>query len=369
MSIIETNQPNFFGANGEVLANGYIYIGEPNKAPQNFPKTVTFTDSAGGQFEAAQPLRTNSQGQISYQGTAIIASVDGDYSMLILDQNQQEVPDGYIPEVEADLSPTISGTTTWANTLDSLKQINVQPGQIVANVGKTSVDDGEGAWWFIVSNTGSGGDDIDLIDMANGAQGKRIQNPAYQVKDLSDVDAPTARTNLDVYSTTEVYTTTEVDNGFQDTDASTIANYSKATAQYVRSDGNIESGAFDLDAALGFNIWESIGPTGSGADNTWAILDNLPTGTKYIEVMMQALVNLAAPGNQVEIDVSFRPSGTAGEIRIQSIQDVGVATTTTQQHSNTYYVKIPLVDNKFDAKQSSTGDTFVSELRLLGFGV
>lgn len=289
-SVIRTNQPNFFGKNADVVANGFIYIGEPYKAPQNFPKTVTFQDSAGGQFTASQPLRTNSQGQISYQGNAIIALVDGDYSMLVLDQNEKEIPDGYIPFIEGVTSSESNNNTQWARTLSAVKALSVVPGNIVANVGKNTFDDGEGAWWFIVSDTGSAGDDLDLIDINNGTQGKRIQNPLYQVKNLSDLpDKEAARTNLDVYSTsevynttetynnTEVYTKTEVDDGFQD-EVSDVSGYDKANSFFIAQDDKISS-TFGTTSGAFFTV----GPTGSASNIIWSALDDLPSDAKFIE--------------------------------------------------------------------------------------
>jgi len=35
------------------------------------------------------------------------------------------------------------------------------------------------------------------------------------------------------------------------------------------------------------NTWESVGPTGSGADNIWTALDNLPDGTNWIRLSVK----------------------------------------------------------------------------------
>ena len=78
MSIIQTNQPNWFGSEGAPLKNGYIYVGLPNQDPVAFPQTVTFTNAQGNSFAAAQPLRTNDAGQIQYNGKPIQASIDTD---------------------------------------------------------------------------------------------------------------------------------------------------------------------------------------------------------------------------------------------------------------------------------------------------
>lgn len=184
MNPIRTNKPVFFGDNGEVLKSGNIYIGQPNQWPLSFPKTVTLQDSAGSQFTASQPLRTNGDGRITYSGKAMIALVDGDYSMLVRDRNGVTVGDGYTPFIESSTDEAgLSGVTQVGTLLSDIKQFNVTPGDTVRNVGKDTALDGLGADWLVVSNTGDPADDVDLIDFANGTQGRRIDNKVYR-KDL-----------------------------------------------------------------------------------------------------------------------------------------------------------------------------------------
>ena len=184
MNPIRSNKPVFFADDGDVLKSGSVYIGQPNQWPLSFPKTVTLQDSAGSTFTAAQPLRTNNDGRITYGGKAVIALVDGDYSMLIQDRNGVTVADGYTPFIaNADAGGgAAAGDVIQAGVLLSdIKGFNVTPGDVVRNVGKTTASDGEGADWLVVSNTGSPGNDEDLIDFANGTQGQRyVSFPGYQ---------------------------------------------------------------------------------------------------------------------------------------------------------------------------------------------
>lgn len=184
MNPIRTNKPVFFGNDGDVLKSGQIYIGQPNQWPISFPKTVTFQDSSGAQFEAQQPLRTNDQGQISFNGKAIIALVDGNYSMLVQDRNGVQVQDGYTPFVEnaADAGGNLDNVTQVGLLLTDIKSFDVTPGDTVRNVGKTVATDGLGADWLVVSNTGNPADDVDLIDFTNGTQGQRIDSNAYSAR-------------------------------------------------------------------------------------------------------------------------------------------------------------------------------------------
>lgn len=187
MNPIRTNKSTFFGDDGEVLKSGQIYIGQPNQWPLSFPKTVTFQDSAGSQFTAAQPLTTNNQGRIEYNGKSVVALVDGDYSILVRDRNGVTVGEGYTPFVANAASGTdLSGVTQVGLLLSDIKQFDVTPGETVRNVGKTTTLDGLGADWLVVNATGNPADDTDLIDFANGTQGQRVGNVLY------DKDAGTA---------------------------------------------------------------------------------------------------------------------------------------------------------------------------------
>lgn len=204
MNIIKTNQPNFFGKSGEPVKNGFIFIGQPNQDPEDFPKTVTFTDAAGGGFTAQQPLRTNSAGQISYNGKAIIASVTGDYSMRVLDSNGVEV--AWIPEIKGDTggggTVDLSDYRRYAPVLADLKQIDVSIGETVGSFGRLTLTDGNGADWFVVANTGTPANDVTLINFDNGLQGVNKQVGTDNVKDeavttakLDDNAVTTAKIN------------------------------------------------------------------------------------------------------------------------------------------------------------------------------
>jgi hypothetical protein len=46
----------------------------------------------------------------------------------------------------------------------------------------------------------------------------------------------------------------------------------------------VSTTSLNVSSALTINTWESVGPTGSGANNVWTALDVLPSGVKWIEV-------------------------------------------------------------------------------------
>lgn len=76
--------------NGRALANGNVYIGEPNQDPQNFPKAAYF--DVGGTVVAPNPIRTNSAGfPCDMTGNPQRIFTDGDYSIRVSDQNDAQI--------------------------------------------------------------------------------------------------------------------------------------------------------------------------------------------------------------------------------------------------------------------------------------
>lgn len=185
MTPIETNKPVFFDIDGEPLEGGQIYIGQPSTDPRTNAKTVTFRDAGGATFTAQQPLNTIA-GRIVYNGKPIAALVDGEYSMLIINSSGVQVE--YDPSVNSEAAPELdlSETIRVGLTLADIKAFDVSVGDVVRNVGGTIVSDGGGVDWYVVSNTGSGGNDVDLIDFANGLQGRRYHvYPPYQEESVT----------------------------------------------------------------------------------------------------------------------------------------------------------------------------------------
>lgn len=73
---------------------------------------------------------------------------------------------------------------------------------------------------------------------------------------------------------------------------STVSNFIKGQIIQVEDDTGAGSASFSL-TAIGTS-YESIGPTGSGATNTWAALDSLPTTAKYIIVRVYDFLTTTA---------------------------------------------------------------------------
>ena len=211
MTVLNTNKPVWFDKEGGLLDNGYIYVGQVDTAPQNFPINVTLTDSSGTETIVQpgedSPLRTNSAGQIVYLGNPVVATVGENYSLLILDSQMKQVD--YIAEVDAGVISGSVDAKVYATQAAAAADVTLVSGTMVTTLAKTTAFDGDGAEWQVVAYTGTPGDDVDLVDMANGNQLKRLENYLASNKNLQEIaDAggaaqTSARTNLDVYSKAE----------------------------------------------------------------------------------------------------------------------------------------------------------------------
>lgn len=209
MNIIQNDKRVFFDADGNLLENGYVYIGQPSTYPLEAAnrKTVTFEDNSGSQFTASQPLRTI-KGKIVYNGQPIKALVDGEHSMLVLDANQTQID--YSASIVPSSTDAATGSTIQVGlTLSDVKAIDVSVGDVCRSVGKITATDGLGADWLVISATGSPGNDVDLIDFDNGLQGQVDLSKIYRREGVGTfiLDDPiTVLTTTDASSYHNVWT-------------------------------------------------------------------------------------------------------------------------------------------------------------------
>lgn len=120
---------------GEPLSNGYIYIGEPGKDPEEFPLAVFF--DADGIVAAPDPLRTNTAGYpTDGAGNPQRIFTTGPYSIRVRDKNFAQVyysatsTDGFFGVVAADLAaPTGAQLVGYRslNVYDKLGLLGVSP--------------------------------------------------------------------------------------------------------------------------------------------------------------------------------------------------------------------------------------------------
>ena len=177
-----------------------------------------------------------------------------------------------------------------------------------------------------------------------------------------DGDPLDIRTRLDVYDTSVV-------DGKQD-NPSAVAGYVSANAVFTRDAGSSSTG-FDIDSNLTVSTYESIGPTGSGADFIWSELDILPSDVKFIDLRVKCV---AGDGSNIAADANaeFRPTGSTDTIDLPTASS-NITTNSTSALSSitTYtYLRVAVGTNRsIDSKWSSSGSTTNINMYLSGFGV
>lgn len=84
----------YFGdpVRGRPANNGFVYIGEPDQDPVQFPKSLTARQEDGTEVPLANPFRLGRGGYpVDGSGNNIEVLVDGNYSMLVEDRNNAQI--------------------------------------------------------------------------------------------------------------------------------------------------------------------------------------------------------------------------------------------------------------------------------------
>lgn len=92
-----------------------------------------------------------------------------------------------------------------------------------------------------------------------------------------------------------------------------VTGYEGSSSQYTLEEPPelVGGGAFDAAFDIPLSTWESYGPTGSGATNTWALLDALRPGYKAIEVGVA--IDVIGTG-LISHTLVWRPTGSSKTI-------------------------------------------------------
>lgn len=118
MSIVmQINPFEFFtDASGDALDAGYIYIGEVNKDPRQYPIIAYYDDALT--VPAPMPLRT-SNGYIVRSGTPTFLYISGNYSIRVEDKNHRQIY--YVPDFLFIGSNSAVSTADLSNSTDPTK--------------------------------------------------------------------------------------------------------------------------------------------------------------------------------------------------------------------------------------------------------
>ena len=285
MTILNSNKPVWFNKDGGILANGYIWVGEENKASNNFEVTVTFEDSAGTLTTAEQPLRTDDSGRIVYLGTPIIATVAVTHSLLILNSAGKQVD--YIPSVEAGVVAGTTVTETYNTEADAVADTSLIPGTHVVTLSQTTLFSGGGADWVVITFSGTPGDGDLILDLDNGAQLKKLFNQLNTDRNLGEIATAGAAAQLEARDNIGIVIPSD------------IADTAKIITKYIKDHG--DSNFLDYNTAGAYAGVKSIGKTGSGANYIWTALDGLPSNVTALYVSTSVKVESTGAGSANEI--------------------------------------------------------------------
>ncbi|NTU49470.1 MAG: hypothetical protein HGA87_00995 [Desulfobulbaceae bacterium] len=129
---------------GRPVANGYIYVGEPDTDPEIVAnqKSISVQQENGVIVPVAQPLSTGAGGVPMYGGSPVTILVNGNYSLKVLDSNSSQVY--YIPS-NADMLSVVE----QADLYTDLRAIAASAdGQQASVSGRIAIGDGGGGLFY-----------------------------------------------------------------------------------------------------------------------------------------------------------------------------------------------------------------------------
>ena len=131
--------------------------------------------------------------------------------------------------------------------------------------------------------------------------------------------------------------------------------------------------SFDVDAAIGA-AWENIGPTGSGATNTWTALDEVPSGATHIKVKIRFLVqNTSTLSNASTMTANLYAVKGGGTQTTTNTTKVAECFKYGSGNTNTSYFKtvertIPIDSDRTFQMYYSVGNIDSSNIQMLLLG-
>lgn len=112
--------PGYFPTDdiGRPISGAQIFVGEPDTDPEVVinQKQVTALQEDGVQVNIAQPIRTGAGGVPLLNGSTVTLSVDGDYSLKVLDSLGSQIY--FVPRDASFVAPTVQSLFNVDNILD-----------------------------------------------------------------------------------------------------------------------------------------------------------------------------------------------------------------------------------------------------------
>lgn len=136
---------------------------------------------------------------------------------------------------------------------------------------------------------------------------------------------------------------------------------------------NIDPTEFNPQTAITELNWESIGPTGSGADNIWAGLDPIPLSADWAEIRAEISANISSSAAEARVFVrtfgsSVATSSFGAEVLNARMQCSGCTSVGVIGTVSTFTVPLDS-QNRFEITWEGVGTTnFSSRMYAAGYG-
>ena len=320
-AIFDENQQHIDPITGTLLVGGKLYIGDPGVDPVINPKDVfdnrEFTGSALG-----QPLTIGIDGRVANK-----AWVSGKYSYRIDSSadvlKYQELQNGFdeavgniqtgtslgVNDITAVGSPTqtayrdnvtyivtapADNTGAMTVNIDSIGVVAIRKahdqavvsGDVKADMKLQLIYNSTDGWMelqgAVLGSVFGGG--IDVTGGIHVTGGIALTGDLVLTESSDHTATPTAGkgqlwSKNDAPNT--LYYTDDAGTDFPVSPPPIIAGHIRAGNTQIW-DGESTVAVFDFNTELTVATWESIGPTGSGADNIWALMDQIPANARIL---------------------------------------------------------------------------------------
>lgn len=154
-----------------------------------------------------------------------------------------------------------------------------------------------------------------------------------------------------------------------------VSGYVSGITTYIEGDTGADTTNFNVISSLTLNTWESVGPTGSGADNIWTALDSVLDNATY--VILRARIYVYHTSTVASARLHARKTGSSATASIFGVTHVaeafaGATNATAVDARTVTEFKVPIDSSgRFDLYWDYTTayTTITIDTYLVGFGI
>lgn len=348
--VIKNPIEQFSSSDGSPLDDGEIRIGSQGNDPENPNNYLNLFSDKDLSVALAQPVKTSGGYPVDVNNRKITVYIaEDDYSISIRDRNGV-----LITYSLRNNGPFSENAIVWAGSATNL--VNT------LNLSKPLITEYEAGqiFWFVSLGENTGPVTLNVNDLGQ----KAITKKGTLALEGGEIGA--AGTIVQV-----AYDGTRFQLITPDVFRADFSDYHRTERDYLVK--TAPTTGFDIFAEIAHLTTESVGPTGSGADNIWTDLDNLPSNAKSVKLRIKFVYETAtATPNHVLIRAC-----DGDESDVSTTDFVAASSTSAANGGSSGLVQdytdcnIPLNSDKifkiyYDRVIGSTAG-FVLEAYLIGF--